>query len=62
VANLSYNQIVQTGKCTDYNKYYAGKTPVWIETWQVDGVDYRAIFSDTLNSTLPITITTHEFA
>jgi len=59
--NLSYNEIQKVGKCTDYALCYADKTPLWVETWQVNSLDYYAIFSDTHNSILPITVTPHDF-
>lgn len=61
MANLSYNEIIKAGRCIDYNLYYACKTPLWIETWRVDNKDYRAIFSDHPNATLPMTITHHDY-
>jgi hypothetical protein len=59
--NQSYKEITTTGRCIDYKMLYANKTAFWVETWQVDSIDYYAIFSDHPNATLPITITRHEF-
>jgi hypothetical protein len=59
--NLSYKELQKAGKCTDYKMRYADKVGFWVETWQVDNLDYYAVFSDTPNSTLPITVTTHDF-
>jgi hypothetical protein len=59
--NRSYNEIQKVGKCTDYKMRSTGNTNFWVETWQVDKVDYFAIFSDHPNATLPMTITIHDF-
>lgn len=60
MANLSYQKIMETGRCTDYGLYYAGNFALWTETWLVGTTEYRALFSTRDNTFLPLTITKNE--
>ena len=57
MANKSYYEIRATSKLIDYDMKFAGKSPIWIETYQDESMTYRAIFSPDSTSHLPSTIT-----
>ena len=56
MANKSYYEIRECAKLTEYHMMFAGKNPIWIETYKNDGVTYRAVFSPESTSHLPSTI------
>lgn len=56
MANKSYYEIRESCKLHDYHMVYAGKNPVWVETYKKDGITYRAVFSPDSTSHLPSTI------
>jgi hypothetical protein len=57
MANKSYYEIRATSKLIDYDMKFAGKHPIWIETYKDESKTYRAIFSPDSLSHLPSTIT-----
>ena len=61
MANKSYLEIRATSKLVDYDMKFAGKHPIWVETYKDEDITYRAIFSPESASPLPTTITkTHD--
>ena len=60
MANKGYYEIRATSKLIDYDMKFAGKHPIWVETYQDESKTYRAIFSPDSTSHLPSTITTHQ--
>lgn len=55
--NKSYYEIRETSKLIDYVYKLAAKYALWIEIYQDDLYEYRALFSPTITSHLPTTIT-----
>lgn len=62
MANKSYYGIRETSKLVEYEMKFAGKHPIWVETYQDESKIYRAIFSPESRSLLPTTITTHDLS
>lgn len=61
MANKSYYEIRASSKLIDYDMKFAGKHPIWVETYKDNDTTYRAIFSPESTSHLPSTITqTHD--
>ena len=60
MANKSYHEIRATSLLVDYNMYFAGKYPIWIEKYVDENYEYQAIFSPDSTSLLPSTITQKE--
>jgi hypothetical protein len=60
--NKSYYKIRETSKLIDYDMKFAGKHPIWVETYQDENKLYRAIFSPLSTSLIPSTITTHDLS
>jgi hypothetical protein len=58
--NKSYYKIRETSKLIEYDMKFAGKHPIWVETYQDENKVYRAIFSPQATSLIPSTITTHD--
>lgn len=57
--NKSYYEIRETCKLVDYAMKFAGKFPIWVETYQDEFNTYNALFSPGSTSLIPTTITTH---
>lgn len=55
--NKSYYEIRATSKLVDYVYKFAAKYALWIEIYQDDLYEYRALFSPNSASLLPTTIT-----
>lgn len=55
--NKSYYEIRETSKLIDYVYKLAAKYALWIEIYQDDTHEYRALFSPDSTSHLPLTIT-----
>lgn len=57
---LEYYEIRKTCKLIDYGLKLAGKGKLWVEVYQDDKYEYRALFPDVLDwSQVPMTILTH---
>ena len=55
--NKGYNEIRETCLLVDYVYKLACKSALWIEIYQDKTHEYRALFSPTGTSLLPLTIT-----
>jgi hypothetical protein len=55
--NKGYNEIRETCKLVDYVYKLAAKCALWIEIYQDDTHEYRALFSPNSTSQFPLTIT-----
>lgn len=55
--NKSYNEIRKTCKLIDYVYKVACKSGLWVEIYQDDVHEYRALFSTDGTNTFPLTIT-----
>jgi hypothetical protein len=62
--NKSYHEIRHTCQLVDFQYKLAGNSGLWVEVYQDDTHEYRALFpkDTTLVTDLPITITKHEIA
>lgn len=60
MSNKSYNEIVSTCKLIDYKLELAANARLWVEYWQDEKKEYRALFSETGNSAFPLTYFTKD--
>lgn len=60
MANKGYNEIRATALLVDYSYKLAGKYGLWVEHYVDEQREYFALFGETHNSLLPLTITTNE--
>lgn len=57
---IGYNEIRKTCKLIDYLYRKAANGDMWIEVYQNDKYEFRALFSSTSTSHFPMTVTYHE--
>lgn len=56
-----YSEIRETCKLVEYSLKLAGKGKLWIEVYQDEQYEYRALFPDLDDwSSMPMTILTHK--
>ena len=56
-----YNEIRETCRLIDYSLKLAGKGRLWVEVYQDEQYEYRALFPDLDDwSSVPMTILTHK--
>ena len=55
MSNKGYNEIVDTCTLVDYKQEFAAKGSLWVEYWQDDAHQYRALFSENGTSAFPLT-------
>lgn len=58
--NKSYHEIRKTSKLIDYLYRKAANGDMWIEVYQDEKNEYRALFSSDSTAQLPLTIVQHE--
>jgi hypothetical protein len=60
MANLSYQQLRETCLLVGYNYKLAAKHGLWVEHYVGPTHEYFALFTETSQSQLPLTIIPHE--